>query len=70
MPGHVRGFEEVREGGLDADQHRRNKALLEETIPRVPGPGSDDPSDQYATDPYEQYEPDPYDYYEPEQMFP
>ena len=64
------GFEEVREGGLDADQHRRNKALLEETIPRVPGPGSDDPSDQYATDPYEQYEPDPYDYYEPEQMFP
>ena len=41
-----------------------------ETIPRVPGPGSDDPSDQYATDPYEQYEPDPYDYYEPEQMFP
>ena len=36
----------------------------------MPGPGSDDPSDQYATDPYEQYiEPDPYDYYEPEQMF-
>ena len=48
----------------DADQHRRNKALLE-TIPRVPGPGSDDPSDQYATDPTNSTSPDPYDYYEP-----
>jgi hypothetical protein len=72
------GYEEVREGGLDAEQHQRTKALLEETTARVPGPGSADPSEQYATDPYdeyapdpyEQYEPDPYDYYEPEEIFP
>lgn len=60
-------FEEVREGGLNAEHHRETKRLLE---PDPATPANAYPGSDYSEDPYEQYEPDPYDYYEPEEMYP